>query len=104
MGSCIEGDSVIKKYKSGRIRLTGKDMTLLRLERLQMDRGRCVYCHSLVSDSLPDWHPLKFDLMHIQSRGAGGPDTLENTRTGCHECHEKSHKGKLPSLREMFTN
>lgn len=89
----------IKVYKSGRKRLTGIDLQMLRLHRLQIDEGKCVYCGTRVDDSLPEYHPLKYDLMHVQGRGAGGSDTIENTRTGCHECHMKEHNGQLPNLR-----
>jgi hypothetical protein len=80
-------------FPKGRIRLKGEPLMMLRLACLQRDRGRCRECHVRVSDSLPDWHPLKYDMAHIKSRGAGGSDTLENVRTLCHQCHTKEHNG-----------
>ena len=80
------------------LRLEGEAMGLLRLERLQIDKGRCYYCHSLVSDALEENHPLHYDLMHIRHHSVGGSDVVSNVRVGCHECHMKSHNGSLPSL------
>lgn len=82
-------------FPKGRIRLKGKPLENLRVLCLQRDRGRCRACKSLVDDSLPDWHPLKYHMAHIKSRGASGEDTLENVRTLCGACHRREHQGKL---------
>lgn len=81
-------------FPKGRTRLTGHDLTTLRLACVTRDKGRCRECHCLVSDELPDWHPLKYHMAHIKSRGAGGEDTLENVRTLCGQCHRREHNGR----------
>ena len=81
--------------KNAAIRLKGDDLKMLRLQCLQRDRGRCRECHVRVSDSLPDWHPLKYHMAHIKSRGANGSDTIDNVRTLCGDCHRKEHQGTL---------
>lgn len=81
--------------KTAPVRLKGDDLAMLRLECLQRDRGRCRECGVRVSDSLPDYHPLKYHMAHIQGRGANGSDTIENVRTLCGECHRKEHQGRL---------
>lgn len=82
-------------FPKGRIRLKGKALAELRLACVTRDRGRCRECHVRVSDELPDWHPLKYHMAHIKSRGASGWDVLENVRTLCGDCHRKEHRGKL---------
>jgi 5-methylcytosine-specific restriction endonuclease McrA len=77
--------------KLGIIRLTGTALANLRRHCYLRDEGACVKCGREVYDSVPEWHPLKYDMMHKRSRGAGGSDTLDNVETGCHECHMKSH-------------
>jgi 5-methylcytosine-specific restriction endonuclease McrA len=74
---------------SGQIRLTGNDYEKLREARWNRDKGRCVVCHKLVTLDKGFWHSMH--LMHVKSKGSGGSDTLENTRTGCMECHSRSH-------------
>ena len=81
-------------YPKGRTRLKGADLAMLRLECLQRDHGRCCECGVRVSDSLPDWHPLKYHMAHIKSRGSGGPDVIENVRVLCGDCHRLEHSGK----------
>lgn len=87
-----EGD--VRIYPSGRMRLKGEALALLRLECITRDRGRCRECSALVSDALPDWHPLKFQMAHIVSRGAGGADIIGNVLTLCGEDHRAQHQGK----------
>ena len=82
-------------FPKGRIRLEGEPLTMLRLECVTRDRGRCVECRVRVSDDLPDWHPLKYHMAHIKSRGAGGEDVIGNVKTLCGGCHRKEHQGKL---------
>jgi hypothetical protein len=82
--------------KPGIVRLEGEDMTALRLARFMLDMGRCQECGIAVYLDFPDWHPMKMDLAHVVSRGSGGPDTLENTRTNCHRCHMLKHAGNKP--------
>ena len=84
-----DGDETIGK--TGRIRLRGKKLEALRRERFEKDRYRCQWdgCGKLVEWSGPN----AGHLAHIQSRGAGGSDTLENTRTLCgfHHMYEHQH-------------
>ena len=82
---------MIRTFKSGLVRLTGADLSALRLACWVRDKGRCQECLAPVSDDHASCHPLKYDMAHIQSRGAGGSDSLENVRTMCHECHMQEH-------------
>ena len=70
--------------KLGRIQLKGKPMEKLRRERFTLDGWCCVDCGRPVS-----W--ASGHLAHVQSRGAGGSDTIENTRTKCLGCHNAEH-------------
>jgi hypothetical protein len=81
------GDEVPIFEKPTCVRLTGEELAALRLERFTLDHWHCVECGMKVSDNLPDWHPRKAHLAHITSRGAGGQDTLWNSRTKCLSCH-----------------
>ena len=65
------------------IRLKGDPLTKLREACYKRDGGLCVCCGRIVRDNVPDWHPDKYDMAHIKSRGAGGSDTPENTRCLC---------------------
>ena len=73
--------------KAGTVRLDGDDMTLLRTQRFTMDKFRCTECGRPVSPFAPEWAPNRAHLAHVIGRGAGGGDTLENTRTKCAEHH-----------------
>jgi hypothetical protein len=74
-------------------RLKGQEMSDLRLFVFMRDRGRCQ--HVLRRDEFGD--PVAIcgketpwesgHLAHIVSRGAGGPDTPENTCWKCADCH-----------------
>jgi len=81
-------------FPKGRTRLTGEPLALLRLECMQRDGGRCRECFMRVSDSLPDWHPLKYHMAHVISRGAGGEDVIDNVLCLCGGCHRDQHQGK----------
>lgn len=88
-------DYSLMRFPKGNIRLHGRELEQLRLACLQRDKGKCRECGVKVSDQLPAWHPLKFEMAHIKSRGAGGSDTLGNVKTSCKECHTKQHtKGR----------
>ncbi len=77
---------------SGTVRLSGKDLTELREQRYQLDRGRCQWRKGK-PDACGKWLPLHGDLMvrahlaHTKSHGAGGGDTLSNTRILCFHHH-----------------
>ena len=84
------------------MRLTGHALTALRDERFALDNFRCVNCGRKVNDDLPDWDKRKAHLAHIISRGAGGSDTIENTRTKCRDCHlELEHAGGKVVARKL---
>lgn len=82
------------------VRLKGKDLAALRIARFLKDAGRCVDCNVILWLNAPQGHPRKMDLAHIVSRGAGGPDTLENTRSKCSKCHGTEHAGGKPVPRK----
>lgn len=67
------------------VRLGKHDMKILRQERYEMDGGKCVDCGAQVFLENGGW--WNAHLAHIIGRGAGGPDTIENTRTKCIVCH-----------------
>jgi len=66
--------------KTGIIRLRGPALAALRRSRFVMDHWKCVDCGATVS-----W--ASGHLAHVLSLGAGGSDTLENTRAKCGDCH-----------------
>jgi 5-methylcytosine-specific restriction endonuclease McrA len=70
--------------KTGRIRLKGPALEALRRRVFTRDKWCCCICGEPCG-----W--VSGHLAHIQSRGAGGSDTEENTRLLCAECHMKSH-------------
>ena len=71
----------------GTIRLTGEDLTALRVACFRRDRYRCVECGQGVTDSPHAWYKIQAQMAHLIGRGAGGPDTLDNVRCLCGECH-----------------
>ena len=85
---------MIEKGNLGRIRLKGKGMSELRRKRFEMDGYRCTVCGCKVFDDAPDCSPYRAELDHVKSRGAFGPDTIENTVTKCRQCHWKEHNPK----------
>lgn len=78
------------------IRLTGRALFNLRLDCFMRDGGICRECGAnTYFQARFGGDPLAYDMAHIQSRGAGGSDTLENVRCLCHACHMKEHVGNL---------
>jgi 5-methylcytosine-specific restriction endonuclease McrA len=76
----------------GRIRLKGKPLEQLRLDRWTFDRGLCLKCgHPTYFEPRYDGDPEAYDMAHIKSRGAGGSDVLSNVETWCHRCHMRFH-------------
>jgi hypothetical protein len=71
--------------KLGRIRLKGKALERLRRDCFERDGWKCT-CGCERGVSWATGH-----MAHIQSRGAGGSDMLENVRTMTGECHAISH-------------
>jgi len=81
--------------KLGIVRLYGKALTELRLAVWDRDRGICQKCGDrLYYQARYPGDPLAYDMAHIKSRGAGGSDTLENTRALCHREHMLEHSGR----------
>jgi hypothetical protein len=85
-------------------RLEGPALTALRWQRWTLDKGICKKCGiSTYWEPRFDGDPQAYDMAHKISRGAGGPDTLENTETHCHSCHMRSHNcGGKPLPRKDF--
>ena len=80
--------------KCGIIRLYGPDLTKLRDECFDRDMGICGKCGKLIYKyARYAGDPDAYDMAHVQSRGAGGSDTLENVRALCHRCHMREHAG-----------
>lgn len=78
------------------VRLKREELQALRIARFMLDGGRCVDCHTFVWLDAPLENPLRMHLAHEVSRGAGGSDTIENTRTKCGRCHGREHNGGKP--------
>lgn len=87
---------------SGTVRLSGLAMERLREERYRLDRGRCTWAGCGVLLPLYGSVFNRSHLAHIVSHGAGGGDTIENTRTRCFSHHiEFEHvKGLKPGAAE----
>jgi 5-methylcytosine-specific restriction endonuclease McrA len=83
---------LVRVYKSGKVRLTGKKLTNLRWSCWIRDLRTCVECMQPThfTARFPG-DPQAYDMAHIQSRGAGGSDTLDNVVTKCHRCHMQEH-------------
>jgi 5-methylcytosine-specific restriction endonuclease McrA len=79
-------------------RLDAKGMRALREERYRMDEAKCTDCGRMLLLDIP-WlmHPNRMHLAHIISRGAGGPDTIENTTSKCSGCHVVKEHAYGPS-------
>ena len=69
------------------VRLTGKALQELRRERWEADGRKCTAEGCGVPLPLNGDVFTRAHLAHIKSRGAGGGDTFENTRTRCFRCH-----------------
>lgn len=77
------------------VRLTGPELTALRLLVMERDGWRCKTCGIPIYDHLPDWHPHKAHLKHNVGRGAGGDDSEANCEASCADCHlHGSHNPK----------
>jgi 5-methylcytosine-specific restriction endonuclease McrA len=73
--------------KTGRLRLKGEALAALRRRVFTRDKWCCCVCGEPCG-----W--VSGHLAHIQSRGAGGSDTEENTRLLCAFCHDAEHHPK----------
>ena len=80
-------------FPKGRVRLKGLALTNLRRQCWLRDRGICQKCGvaTLAGPNVHEANPLRFDMSHIISRGAGGADVLANVETLCHRCHMTYH-------------
>jgi len=75
-------------------RLKGPAIARLRIDCFLRDEGRCGECDCRVY--LDRGFFDRMHMAHIKSRGAGGPDTLDNVRTLCMKCHMLEHNGGKP--------
>lgn len=84
-----------KKLRPGRLDAAG--MKALREERYEKDEGKCVDCgrHFPLEGSVF----VRMHLAHVLGRGAGGPDTLENTVSKCFHDHIIKEHGLKSSKR-----
>lgn len=69
---------------SGKVRLYGKDLTLLRLNVFTRARGLCEKCGVFV-----DWD--SGHMHHKRHRSLGGSDSMRNCVFLCPICHGKQH-------------
>ena len=80
---------VIEFPKNPPVRLKGKAVESLREKVWARAGGRCEICFKEVP--LEGNLLTRMHLAHKKSRGAGGGDTLANTRCLCPKCHILSH-------------
>ena len=88
--------------KPGIVRLIGKGLAVLRRQCWERDKGICQVC------GCPTYwmarfagDPQAYDMAHIRVRRLGG-DVIDNVRTLCHSCHQKSHNcGGSPVPRKV---
>lgn len=82
---------------SGTVRLSGLAMERLRERVYRRDGGRCQW--KGCGDILPLYGSVftRAHLAHIKSRGAGGGDTMDNTRILCpvHHLINEHTKGEI---------
>jgi 5-methylcytosine-specific restriction endonuclease McrA len=78
---------MITTGKLGIVRTTGEDTTALRLAVFTRDNYHCVECERRVFPNAALEAPRKAHMAHIEGRGSGGSDTLDNLRTLCGVCH-----------------
>lgn len=83
--------SVLALPKRATVRKSGYELEKLRMDCLKRDKSKCQECGDAVSDNFPAWHPKKYHMHHVKSRGAGGSDELSNLKTLCGECHREIH-------------
>jgi 5-methylcytosine-specific restriction endonuclease McrA len=82
-----------KVGKLGIIRLSPKDRAALRLERYDLDKGKCVDCGRPLRRETGYWDSMH--MAHIVGVGRGGSDVIGNVQSKCGECHlVKEHNPK----------
>jgi len=75
-------------WRRAKIRLNGSEMMELRQSAFARSGGRCENSITAKGDRCPvhiNW--AQFHLAHIESRGRGGSDTLDNVLACCPDCH-----------------
>jgi hypothetical protein len=76
---------LIEVGKAGIVRLTGLDLEALRIDCWNKCERKCVVCLRplrLFSGGFDSMH-----MAHVQGRGAGGGDVIENVVAKCMDCH-----------------
>ena len=83
-----------ESWRSGKIRLNAKEMCELRQSVLARSEYRCENEFNGERCRAPlTW--MMFEMHHMQSRGRGGSDTMENCIALCRACHRMHHDGKF---------
>ncbi len=77
---------------TGQVRLHGPAWDYLREYDWNRDGRQCVQCSSPVRITKGDWQSVQ--CAHRKSKGSGGSDLPENTRSLCLRCHASEHSGK----------
>ena len=77
----------VNMNKAGVVRLTGKDMTQLRVDMFVRDKSCCVVCGKWCRFDADPLDPRSGHMAHIIPRSRGGSDTLENVRLLCRDDH-----------------
>jgi 5-methylcytosine-specific restriction endonuclease McrA len=89
---------LIRKGKTGRIRRTGADISELRWQAYLRAEKKCEVCG--VHVSFDGSH--RMEMAHVEGRGRGGSDVLENVRCLCSECHQAEHNPKAVPGKGLF--
>jgi len=76
---------VIEVGNTGRVRLKGLELEQMRWNCYVRDEGRCVVCQRRLRFERGGFNSMH--MAHVEGRGAGGSDTLENVQTKCFDCH-----------------
>lgn len=77
---------------TGQVRLYGPAWDHLREFDWNRDGKKCVNCQSPVEIKKGLWSSVH--CAHRKSKGSGGNDTPDNTRSLCGYCHSDEHSGK----------
>lgn len=86
--------------KTGTIRLSGVNLTRLRDDCYFRDGGMCTKCGVWLRKERG--YRDSMHMAHIQGRGAGGSDVIENVTSKCAHCHlvlEHNPKSVPPKAR-----
>ena len=81
-------------WRRKKVRLDGREMVELRQNVFARAAGQCENEFQGKRCKTPiTW--MMFDMHHMQSRGRGGSDTMDNCLAVCWSCHRLHHMGKL---------